>query len=160
MKINFSPPSEAPEEFRALNFVAPPAAKGQGRPALLASAIYSQGTVVVHAVYAMYAMCWVCSVCYVLGMQRMLCVGYAMYAMCCSANDSICAASCWCSVVLWCVHEVYSSLLSLHCPLSIASCTHAFRKACLHGRCSWLYTGARCSISMRSRSLVSVAVRH
>ena len=44
MKINFSPPSEAPEEFRALNFQAPPAAKGQGRPALLASAIYSQGT--------------------------------------------------------------------------------------------------------------------
>lgn len=44
MKINFSPPSEAPEEFRALNFLAPPAAKGQSRPALLASAIYSQGT--------------------------------------------------------------------------------------------------------------------
>lgn len=43
MKIDFSPPQEAPEEFRALTFSAPPMAKGQGRPALLASQIYHQG---------------------------------------------------------------------------------------------------------------------
>ncbi|KAL3162306.1 hypothetical protein ABBQ32_009993 [Trebouxia sp. C0010 RCD-2024] len=44
MKIDFSPPQEAPEEFRALTFSAPPMAKGQGRPALLASQIYHQGS--------------------------------------------------------------------------------------------------------------------
>lgn len=44
MKIDFSPPSEAPEEFRALTFAAPPMKKGQGKPALLASQIYHQGT--------------------------------------------------------------------------------------------------------------------
>ena len=43
MKIDFSPPSEAPEEFRALTFTAPPMKKGQGKPALLASQIYHQG---------------------------------------------------------------------------------------------------------------------
>ena len=43
MKIDFSAPKEAPEEFRALTFSAPPMAKGQGRPALLASQIYHQG---------------------------------------------------------------------------------------------------------------------
>lgn len=43
MKIDFSPPSEAPEEFRALTFAAPPMKKGQGKPALLASQIYHQG---------------------------------------------------------------------------------------------------------------------
>ncbi|KAL0033640.1 hypothetical protein WJX79_009306 [Trebouxia sp. C0005] len=44
MKIDFSPPSEAPEEFRALTFTAPPMKKGQGKPALLASQIYHQGS--------------------------------------------------------------------------------------------------------------------
>ena len=43
MKLDFSPPKEAPEEFRALTFSAPPMVKGQGRPALLASQIYHQG---------------------------------------------------------------------------------------------------------------------
>lgn len=43
MKLDFSPPKEAPEEFRALTFSAPPTVKGQGRPALLASQIYHQG---------------------------------------------------------------------------------------------------------------------
>lgn len=43
MKLDFSPPKEAPEEFRALTFSAPPMVKGQGRPALLASHIYHQG---------------------------------------------------------------------------------------------------------------------
>ena len=51
MKLDFSPPSEAPEEFRALTFTAPPMVKGQGRPALLASQIYHQGTPPLHAVY-------------------------------------------------------------------------------------------------------------
>lgn len=43
MKLDFSPPKEAPEEFRALTFSAPPLVKGQAKPALLASQIYHQG---------------------------------------------------------------------------------------------------------------------
>ena len=49
MKLDFSPPSEAPEEFRALTFTAPPMVKGQGRPVLLASQIHHQGTPHLHA---------------------------------------------------------------------------------------------------------------
>lgn len=44
LKIDFSPPKEAPEEFRALSFVAPPKKQGYTRPALLASQIYHQGS--------------------------------------------------------------------------------------------------------------------
>ena len=43
LKIDFSPPKEAPEEFRALSFIAPPMKQGYTRPALLASQIYHQG---------------------------------------------------------------------------------------------------------------------
>lgn len=52
MKLDFSSPKDAPEEFRALSFSAPPVVKGQTRPALLASQIYHQGIPPLPADYA------------------------------------------------------------------------------------------------------------
>ena len=43
MKLDFSNPEEAPEEFRAVTFNAPPAKKGMRMPSLTALEIQSQG---------------------------------------------------------------------------------------------------------------------
>lgn len=43
MKLDFSNPEEAPEEFRAVTFNAPPAKKGMRMPSLTALEIQTQG---------------------------------------------------------------------------------------------------------------------
>ena len=44
MKLDFSNPEEAPEEFRAVTFNAPRAKKGMRMPSLTALEIQTQGT--------------------------------------------------------------------------------------------------------------------
>ena len=43
MKLDFSNPEDAPEEFRAVTFNAPPAKKGMRMPSLTALEIQTQG---------------------------------------------------------------------------------------------------------------------
>lgn len=46
MKLDFSSPEEAPEEFRAVTFNAPPAKKGMRMPSLTALEIQTQGVLI------------------------------------------------------------------------------------------------------------------
>ena len=46
LKLDFSSPEEAPEEFRAVTFNAPPAKKGMRMPSLTALEIQTQGSIV------------------------------------------------------------------------------------------------------------------
>lgn len=59
MKLDFSNPEEAPEEFRAVTFNAPPAKKGMRMPSLTALEIQTQGMLLLLLVlFTAYTWLW------------------------------------------------------------------------------------------------------
>ncbi len=56
LKLDFSSPEEAPEEFRAVVFNAPPAKKGMRMPSLTALEIQTQGNNM--SAYLCMQLCW------------------------------------------------------------------------------------------------------